>query len=391
VAWGGAICTPDSLSLWTDPLASCPLFFAVEGDRLVFGSRARWLTDLLPSAGGIAALDGPRPLPAVGETAFLGVRAVSPGAVQRFGRAGSRWRVLREERCWSPPACEIVDLAAGRQGVARALETAVDCASEGHERIAVALSGGVDSSSVAALAARSGRRLSTYTVGSPAGAEFAPAASVAEFLGAAHHELIMDASDLAELLPALIDALETWDPLTLQIVAPLAFLYRRMRDPGAVLLTGYGADLVFGSLVDAAAGEPAFEEGIRQGLRSLAVTHELSPGLPADAGVTVRHPFLSAGMLEAGLAVRGRLKSWKGIVKYVLRCAAEDWLPFEVVWRMKVGIHEGSAMATLFAEHLRTTRPAEQARRLREMAEAIWQEAPPGEVARAEDPKCASS
>jgi carbapenam-3-carboxylate synthase len=244
---------------------------------------------------------------------------------------------------------------------------------------------------VAALAAQCGKRLSTYTIGSPFGNEFGPAAEVACWLHSRHHEMVMTAEDLQALLPGLIAALETWDPVTLQIAAPVAYLYRQLMAPGTVVLTGYGADLIFAGVADASLPEEPLECEILAAVRRTVPTNEFSPAYAADHGVTVRYPFWSPAMLSTALSIRARLKVRDGAVKHVFRTAAEAWVPREIAWRSKLGIHEGSAMHRMFDECLGVRGLAAQSRALHEIAGRVL--LPPGAQRRAgqESAICASS
>lgn len=108
------------------------------------------------------------------------------------------------------------------------------------------LSGGVDSSIIAALACASSERLNTYTVRFPDindGAESLIARELATRLGTLHCEINIGCffpTDLDELLSRLDSPLS--DPSAL----PSALAYREIASMHAVALTGDGADELFG-------------------------------------------------------------------------------------------------------------------------------------------------
>jgi carbapenam-3-carboxylate synthase len=368
----GLLATPAEVVFWTDEMATCPLFYAfLPSGAPVFASEAKLLLPFL-GAGARLADFGERPLPAIGGTVFAGVFAVPPGTVLRMVR-GREWELGAGSRYFDlPPRPWITDLDEGVSAVAAALEGAVDRAVAGLDEVAVSLSGGVDSSGVAALARRQVRTMRSFTVGTRYGDEFEGARRVADLLRTEHRELMMTAEDLGELLPWMIWRFETWDRVTLQIAAPVAFLYQRLKASAPVFLTGYGADLVFAGVADTRLAEADLEASILEQVRLTVPTNEMSPALPGSFGVTVRYPYWSPAVLNAGLALRGRLKLRDGEVKYVLRRALESVLPADVAWRPKLGIHEGSAMHRLFAEVLGEADPKAQARRLRELAEGLF-------------------
>jgi asparagine synthase (glutamine-hydrolysing) len=110
------------------------------------------------------------------------------------------------------------------------------------------VSGGVDSGVVAALATRiSGRALDTFNLGFKGvdvGSEHEEAARVARHIGSRHHCLML-APD--EVLPALDRWVEVFDePFGDQAALPTMLLAQYARQEVTVVLTGEGADEVFG-------------------------------------------------------------------------------------------------------------------------------------------------
>lgn len=112
--------------------------------------------------------------------------------------------------------------------------------------LGVFLSGGLDSSIVAAIAARiaerDGRRLMSFAVGSECSPDLLAAREVAAFIGTEHHEAIFDPSQAQALLPTVIRSMELFDPRTVRcalanyLVAELAGRHVK------VVLTGEGSD-----------------------------------------------------------------------------------------------------------------------------------------------------
>ncbi|MCB1056705.1 MAG: asparagine synthase [Acidobacteria bacterium] len=371
--FAGALCTADRLVLWTDEDATCPLFYSFDaaGDP-VFASEAKAL--LLLRGGGLAAFadelaggDGERPLPPIGGSSFARIAAVPPASRVSFRRTGAGWRIDGVERYLPPvPEPTVIDADTATDAVAAGLEEAVARLVAGLDEVHVTLSGGVDSSAVAALARPRVDRMLSYTVGTRFGDEFEQAEEVARWLGTEHRTLMMTSQDLEDLLPDLLWQLETWDPLTLQIAAPVAFLYRRLAVSG-VFLTGYGADLIFAGAVDTRLGETELERLIRHQVELTVPTNEMAPAFARRAGAVVRYPYWLPEVKRTGLGIRARLKVADGEVKVVLRKAVERFLPRHVAWRTKQGIHQGSSMGEMFREVLGTGDGAEQARWLRRL------------------------
>jgi carbapenam-3-carboxylate synthase len=374
----GALCTADRLDLWTDATGASPLFHTMHASGEPCAAvAAKLLLPFVPGGPRLAAGNGKPPL---GLSYFAEISAVPPGTLRSFVREGGRWIVDGARlhfRLPRRPACVGVDAACRK--VRSALEDAVGRSVDGLDEVDVTLSGGVDSTAVAALAAARVGRVRTHTVGTPWGDEFAQAEATAAAVGTEHRTYVVEAEDVKRLLPEMIWLLETWDLATLQIAAATAFLYARLESPvRRYVLTGYGADLLFAGVVEDGLDEAGVEASVLRQVEATGTSNEFNPALPARFGITVRYPFWTPALVRIALGIPGRLKVTDGHVKYVLRRAVEPLVPDGVAWRAKRGIHEGTAMARVFADVLGSTDPAEQTRSLRALAAALFVE---GEVA----------
>ena len=128
------------------------------------------------------------------------------------------------------------------------LEQAVRAQSVADVPLGVFLSGGLDSSGIAALLARiAPGRVQSFSVGfdgAPTHDERAEAASVSRALGTDHHELVVSAADVARVLPDAIAHLE--EPVLDPALLPTWLLARFARREVTVALSGEGADELFG-------------------------------------------------------------------------------------------------------------------------------------------------
>jgi asparagine synthase (glutamine-hydrolysing) len=160
------------------------------------------------------------------------------------------------------------------------------------------LSGGLDSSAVAALA----KTPDLFTVGFDAAPydELAVAAATAKRLGARHHAVRVDAPRLLDALP---EAVERAEGLAVNGHLPAKFLLSRaVREAGVkVLLTGEGADEIF-------AGYPHLREEATDpaDLLTRGIMLPTAPGLPLDA-VRARLGFVPT-FLEAKASLGARLR-----------------------------------------------------------------------------------
>lgn len=181
-----------------------------------------------------------------------GIRQLRPGTALRL-RAGQDPVASR----WVPEAGPAEPLLTGDlESLSRRLEEVLDACVREHlvsdVPIGVLLSGGVDSSTVAALAARHQGRLKTYSVvhRDPAYDERSAARAVAQHIGSEHHEIEFSDAALTDAeLDLLVD--HHGDPFADSSSLAVLRISREMRKQVTVALSGDGGDEVF-------AGYPRF-------------------------------------------------------------------------------------------------------------------------------------
>jgi len=183
-----------------------------------------------------------------------GIRQLLPGSAVRL-RAG---RPAEPRRWIAPPAPAAPPLAGDLSALSHALEELLSGAVRDHlvadVPVGVLLSGGVDSSTIAALAARHAGRLQTFSVvhRDPAYDEREAARAVAAAIGSEHHELELSDAPLTEdELDLLVD--HHGDPFSDSSSLAVYRLSREMRRHVTVALSGDGGDEVF-------AGYPRFAQ-----------------------------------------------------------------------------------------------------------------------------------
>jgi asparagine synthase (glutamine-hydrolysing) len=243
--------TRGRLLLARDRFGEKPLFVHERGGNLVFASELTALLSVSPQLRELdpAAIDaffvfayvpGPR-------TIVRGVRQLAPGSMLAWERDTRR----TSERSWFSPPASGDDASEPFRLVAseaeRLFQDAVATRMIADVPVGVFLSGGVDSTLVALAAARqSSQRLKTFTIGYDVGSvnETLKARSVAERLGADHHELTLTLAEVAEHAPPLLAGLD--QPLGDRALVPLRALSEFARPRVTVALGGEGADELFG-------------------------------------------------------------------------------------------------------------------------------------------------
>jgi len=326
----------------TDHAASVPLHLAVARD------------DAADRAGTAAALT----LAAATEAKALSgvgvpVRRVPAGTALLLDLSGSD-PSGQSLRTWAPPLHR--DLTEGPQAVAAVraeLRRAVTARTAGDPAPTVVLSGGIDSSAVAALAAASCAGVHSVTLGTDAGDEFDAARLVAQHLGTVHRELTVDSRELVRELAWTVWAAEVADPDILEYLMPLVALYRRLPGPPRRILTGYGADIPLGGMHRDTVALGTLDEVLARDMETFDGLNELAPALSGIAGHWSTHPYWDRDVLGLMVSLEPGLKRREDTDKWVLRRAFAGVLPAETVNRRKLGIHEGSGTTSTWSRLLR--------------------------------------
>ncbi|PCI36240.1 MAG: asparagine synthase (glutamine-hydrolyzing) [Elusimicrobia bacterium] len=241
------------LLLARDPLGVKPLYYSFEGSRITFASELKSMLSLVDSKeldpSGVmdylsyGYVHAPR-------TLFDNILKLSPGHFLRINAHG-----LKQETFWEIPTRP----PWGVDGSAPSIKEALDQV----ERLLIGsvrsqlmsdvpvgsfLSGGVDSSLITAIMARASKeKVKTFSIGfsgAKAGIdESSYARTVARYLGTDHQELILPA-DILSNVEGLGDVLD--EPIADSAILPTFLLSKFTRKQVKVVLTGEGADELFG-------------------------------------------------------------------------------------------------------------------------------------------------
>ena len=328
-----------------DPIGVCPLYWGhdVQG-RLYVASEMKALV-------GVCA----------------DVSAFPPGHVYDSASGELRsyyhklWREHAATKGHAPAAGEL--RRAFEQAVHRQLMTDVP--------YGVLLSGGLDSSLVAACAAQFARervedddrseawwpRLHSFAIGLEGSPDLAAAQIAAEALGTVHHGFVYTFWEGLDALPEVIRHIETYDVTTIRAATPMYLLARRIKAMGVkMVLSGEGSDELFGGYLyfhKAPSAEAFHEETVRK-LDALHSYDCLRANKAMMAwGVEARVPFLDLEFIDVAMGMdaahkmvdkSGVDKSGAGnrkIEKAVLREAFQGALPDAILWRQKEQFSDG--------------------------------------------------
>jgi len=218
------------------------------------------------------------------------------------------------------------------------------------------LSGGLDSSIIAALARRHLSELHTFAVGIEGSQDLIAARHVAEHLGTIHHEHVLSPDEIVGALPEILYHLESYDRDLVRSAVPCWFVSQLARKYVKVVLTGEGADELFaGYTYYKDIDDPTtLQDELRRSVTSMHnINLQRVDRMTMAHGLEARVPFLDTSMIALGARISPRLKlhsaDGEDVEKWVLRHAFRDLLPEEIVVRRKQQFDEGSGVAELLA------------------------------------------
>jgi asparagine synthase (glutamine-hydrolysing) len=229
-----------------DRLGIKPLYYQLTSQQMVFGSEIKVI---LACPGTSPQLDRavlPEYLAfgylSSGQTFYNGIRKLMPGHWMEVDPSGQ----VRIQRYWDLPLTQSEQPHPESyyiQTYREMLEQAVSSHLMSDVPLGVFLSGGVDSSAVAALMTKIRRApVETFSVGyaEDAYSELSYARAVAKHLNSFHREVLVSRQDFFESLPHLI-----WhedEPIVWPSSVPLYFVAQLAHERVKVVLTGEGAD-----------------------------------------------------------------------------------------------------------------------------------------------------
>ena len=241
-----------------DRLGEKPLYFGQQGGLFCFASEPAgiiahpdWKREINPQAVNELVLYGRIAAP---NAIYTSMEKLEPGCIVEAKNENGKWRLGKTSRWWnyrqpsreagSGDSCQIVDYADSAEQI---LNKAISGQLDADVPVGAFLSGGIDSSTIVALAnAQSTRRLHTFTVGfsDKDYDESKKAAKIAKHLDTEHHELLVSPSralEIVETLPKMYS-----EPFADSSQIPTAMISGYASNHVKAVLSGDGGDEVFG-------------------------------------------------------------------------------------------------------------------------------------------------
>ncbi|MGB9672710.1 MAG: asparagine synthase-related protein [Anaerolineales bacterium] len=217
------------------------------------------------------------------------------------------------------------------------------------------LSGGIDSSAIAALAKPKVKELHTFAGGRAGSTDLEQAQFMASYLGTIHHELIISDEILVNTLAEVIWALESFDALLVRSSVVNYLVSKLATDFVDVVLSGEGGDELFAGYdyLKNIESENLQEEllDITGSLHNTAL--QRVDRCASAFGLLPQVPFLDRNVLEFAIRLPVDYKLPKEpprLEKWILRRALDGLLPTQILERRKEKFWAGAGIGTFFAE-----------------------------------------
>jgi asparagine synthase (glutamine-hydrolysing) len=324
-----ALASPEGLLLARDPIGIKPLYYGWRGGTFLAASEIKAFPTMeeihtLAPGHALTPLKGARPF-------------VRPLDVASSGVPKS--------------------LDEARSEVRRLLERAVVKRLMADVPVGVFLSGGLDSSLIAALMRPHVRELHSFVAGIEGAPDLEAARSVSEALGTVHHEAIYTPGEMEEALPEVIRALESFDAPLVRSAIPGYFVSRLASRYVKVVLGGEGADEIFAGYEYLRQFRGAkLKQELLQITRKLHDTNlQRTDRMTMTFGIEGRVPFLDMDLVRYVLSLPAPLlePGDKMSEKWLLRDACRGLIPPEILSRKKMKFSAGAGSSGILAERAR--------------------------------------
>jgi asparagine synthase (glutamine-hydrolysing) len=215
------------------------------------------------------------------------------------------------------------------------------------------LSGGLDSSTIAALARPHVKTLHTFAGGLKDAPDMKSAREVAQYIGTDHHEVIISTESMVKILPDVIYQLESFDALLVRSsIINLAVAYAASEHVSEVF-SGDGGDELFAGYeyLKSIPLSKLDDELIDITGRMHNTALQRVDRSASAFGTTAHVIFADPEVFEFALRIPKELKLKDGVEKWILRKAMTGLLPESIMTRTKSRLWEGAGVGTLISEY----------------------------------------
>ena len=302
------------------------------------------------------------------------VKQFEPGTYSVFqygNKVNSMWKPLIKNKLYFIPTFSYTKLNIDIDNniflnISKYLNEAVIKRCNATERpIACLLSGGLDSSLIAALVSnyfckfKKEKQIETFSIGLKESEDIKYAKIVADYIGSKHTEIIVTEKEMFDAIPEVIKAIESYDTTTIRasIGNYLIGKYISKNSDAKVILNGDGSDELFGGYLymNKCPNDIEFDKETRRLLKDIYLFDVLrSDKSISSNGLEPRTPFLDRTFVNYVLSISPYFRNHINLnqpEKYLLRQSFNEInfvnyngsqiLPNEILWRKKEAFSDG--------------------------------------------------
>ncbi len=223
------------------------------------------------------------------------------------------------------------------------------------------ISGGLDSSVIAAIAQNYSKKrvdegdasaawwpqVHSFSIGLEGSPDVAAAQKVADHIGTIHHPLAFTIQEGLDAIEDVIKHIETYDVTTIRASTPMYLMARQIKAMGIkMVLSGEGADELFGGYLYfhmAPDAKEFHEETVRKVLALNKFDCSRANKSMMAWGIETRVPFLHKPFVNYAMSLDPEAKMGGNgrIEKHIIREAFEGVIPDEILWRQKEQFSDG--------------------------------------------------
>jgi len=326
-----AFAKDEKLVVGRDSLGLYPLYYGENRDVLAFASERK----------------------ALWKIGIKEARSFPPGHLIIADKKGLKIKPVKVLKCSATAPASMEEAAKKLQTL---LELSTKERVRGLSEVAVAFSGGLDSSLIAWLAVKAGAEAHLIHVSLENQLETEQAEKAASLLGMPFHAYLYDEGDVEQTLPKVLLAIEDHNPVMACIGVPMFWAAERAAELGfKVLFAGQGADEYFGGYrrylnLYKRFGEDTTEKALAHDILTMHEKNfERDSKICTFNNLELRLPFTSYPIAEFALNLPLRLKIESpndSLRKAVLRKAAEKFgLPPPIVNKPKKAVQYATGVA----------------------------------------------
>jgi len=239
------------------------------------------------------------------------------------------------------------------QGLKEKLQNSIKRRVELGGKIGAWLSGGLDSSSMSALAKKYIDDFHTFAAGVKGAPDLEYAREVARFIDAKHHEVVLNFDDLIKAIPEVIYHLESFDALLIRSTITNYMVADKSSDHVESVFSGEGGDELFAGyeyLKDI--DKDKLKEELIDITKRLHNTALQRVDRSASAYGTVAHiGFLDPEVVEYAMKIPIKYKIRNNVEKWILRKAMQGELPEKVLNRKKAKFWQGAGVKEIISDY----------------------------------------